>query len=70
MDGLSVLKGNDPECSVLRFWHKAPKGIAPIGLLAFLQRLGHHPQDPGSLDTWMLAQPRNLAFIFRTKRKP
>jgi|LakMenE01Jun11ns_1017448.scaffolds.fasta_scaffold8517018_2 hypothetical protein len=51
-------------------WHKATKGIAPIGLLAFLQRLGHHPQDPGSLDTWMLAQPRNLAFIIRTKRKP
>ena len=51
-DGLEVAPIKE---GVMDIWHKAPKGIAPIGLLAFLQRLGHHPQDPGSLDTWMLA---------------
>jgi hypothetical protein len=55
MYGLSILKVNDPECSVQGFRHKPPKGKTPIGLLALLQRLGHHSQDPCRLDSWMLA---------------
>lgn len=45
MDGLSVLKGNNPERTVLCLWHQAPQGIAAVGLSAFFKRLGHHPMD-------------------------
>jgi hypothetical protein len=34
-------------CTVLGFRHKPPQSVAAIGLLALLQRLSEHPQDPG-----------------------
>ena len=54
MHGLSVLKGNDPERSVLCLRHQTPQGVAAVRLPALLQGLSHYPQNPGFLDSWVL----------------